>query len=233
MSGSVSLDAVILPFVPLDEYGTLEPEDLSTVLSADFYLKFSGFPWAQQSVAILELASHHYLHVFRSWHRTPQANAPIPNNETDPPTIHDVLEALLILRRGTNSYNHDMPSWDAPSVESHARLQSLLNRLPKVGYMENQHMHDLHRRYPWLTLSTTEQMVRKSQSDSGTPGSDLSPITVDVRAMASDQMKKLDELEHRTKRTEQRKTQLIWASLLSFASTIASFIILYELKLNR
>jgi hypothetical protein len=217
----------VLPIVPIGEYGDLDPEYLPVVLSPDFYTPYLAHSWAQEPARLLEHAHHEYLHVFMSWGQPPQASAPIPVRQGHQPTIHDVIEALLVLK-----------SEHAPhqaSLESHSMLQSLLNRVKKMKADENRRMHELHERYPLLTLRIAERVVQ-AQADKdednggGSGGVGIQTNQVNVINDAEEQWKQMQSRFEKVEENHARKNHVLLSSVLSLGATVASFIVLYVLK---
>lgn len=244
-SGLVTHGGRRLPAIPISPQGDFDPIQLPVVLSPPFYTPFTFVSWGSRAATILQLASEHFLDVYLSWGISPQPNAPQPSAE-QPPTIHDVLEALYVLNAQRLS---------PATVSTHAQLQATLNGL-RLSSDENRRMHQLHERYPLLTmraviqLSTRKVGTARSAIIAGAVGRvqltekvgndelPLSPTThstvIDVQAKAAEQMKRLDQLEGKaiSKKEGATKKHVLASSVISLLATIATFLVLYEMKRN-
>jgi hypothetical protein len=224
-----------LPAVPLTTTGALDPTDLPRVLDDAFLDPFRLCEWATDAVQMLDRAREHYLDIFFSWRQSPSVlestdNSPSPSA----PTIHDVIESLLVLKAGERS---------PATITSHAQLQSSLNHI-KMGPEENRRMHQLHERYPLLTLSTASKLIVQSAESNRTSliagaidGTHVDPahLSIDVGAKAMDQLKRLDELEVKTtnsEKTKASKKHVVLSTVLSLVGTVVTAVLLYELKIK-
>lgn len=226
-----------LPHVPLSESGALDPMQLPVVLSAPFYVPFRQYEWGVEASTVLEAASHHYRQLFTSWRVPVESTRPF-GQTGNPPTVHDLMEALYVLREQRLS---------PATLETHAQLQSWLNMI-KMDATENQSWHELHENFPLMTLNVVRQMIQLNHVNGGSsirsaiiagavtaPASEIKSLSVpiDISAKATEQVKRLDELESKTAQTEKKsatKKHVVLSTVTSLLLSVASFIVLYKVK---
>jgi hypothetical protein len=100
---------------------------------------------------------------------------------------------------------------------------------------ENRRMHELHERYPLLTLRIAERVVQ-AQADKdednggGSGGVGIQTNQVNVLNDAEEQWKQMQSRFEKVEENHARKNHVLLSSVLSLGATVASFIVLYVLK---
>ena len=217
-----------LPQVPLGAQGQLDPTQLPKVLNHAFIDPFRNCDWAQSAVSVLDRATDHYRDVFLSWRQSPELTlATIP-------TIHDVIEALFVLRSGAAC---------PATLETHALLQATLNQV-KMGADENRRMHQLHELYPLLTLNTASKLLvqnsdaARSAMIAGAIDASHIETKIDIGAKATDELQRLEQVEQDKQDKKDKpaglasKKQVLLTGLISIIGTAIASVVLYETKIK-
>lgn len=213
-----------LPAVPLED-GLFQPQNLMYVLSTEFIEPYTDYAWAATAVNTLLLAEKDPSRIFIGWRRPPDFNTDVPS-DTNPPTWHDLIEAL-------HSLYHQMDS--CQTFHLSLRLQNLIADR-NMSAEESEYLHAMMRRYPLLTLHIAEQMPPREESTAqvllGEDKLSVPPRTEPLRALraedkAEEQMKRLERLDTETKDKPKvaSRTHLILTTCANLAFSVGLFIL--------